>query len=505
MTAITATEAPRRARWGAAALIALVVLALRLPLHPIAVLSVDESAYMLVARDLLAGQWPFAGAFDHKPIALYLHYAAAMGLGGEDPSAIRWLATLAALGSALTLWWIARRVFALPPRAALLVGLGWAFASFGLEGYSSNTEILLNGWLMLWLAAFLGWSRGAARFAPAALLSGLAAGIAVQVNYLAGPLLAALYLGALLPAPRKHVGWLLASGLVAIAVALLLLVPLLLAGTLEGYVAQQVAFLSRYQGNIALADWGTVLRPVALELAPLMLVALLLGLAARGAQGAPGERAARGGLGLLGLLYLAAAVTMALVSGRVFAHYFHLLLPGLFLIVLEGLAASPAARRARLSLLLLLATLPGLFVALGQAQRGIGVARTLAAGGLPELDRERSATRLFAEHVPPGASGYVTCAQPIYYLTLGLEAPTRYPFWSIHVYGYLPGLDPETHIRAIHARAPEVFIIGENCPEAELAMIEGIFADYVEVAAHRGVRLALRPDLVPPGAPRPAR
>ncbi|MCJ8190489.1 hypothetical protein [Sphingomicrobium aestuariivivum] len=477
-------------------LLAVIVLALRLPLHPIAVLTVDESSYMLVARDLLAGQWPLSGNFDHKPVALYMLYAAAMGIGGHDPSSIRWIATLSALASSLAVLWIACRAYALPLRSAMIAALAWTFASFGLEGYSSNTEIILNAFVMLWLAAFLGWSAGAARFWPAAILSGVAAGVAVQVNYLAGPLLAALYLGGLLVSPRDNFRWLLLSGLVSIATALALLVPLVMAGTLESYIAQQQAFLGRYQGNIAKADWGELMQPVALQLAPLALVSLLLGLAGREGRGA--------GKSLVAFLYIAAAVAMALVSGRVFAHYFHLLLPGLFLLALAGLAGADEARRGRLGLLLLLATLPGLMIALGQAQRGIGVARAMAAGELTELDRERSVTRLFAPHVPENATGYVTCTQPVYYMTLGLADLTPYPFWSVHVYGYLPGLDPETHVRQIHARRPDVFIMGENCPDPEIAMIEDIFADYVAVEEHRGVKLALRPDLAQ-GAARAAR
>ena len=460
--------------------IALLVLVLRLPFHPLAILSVDESAYMLVARDLLDGLWPFAGNFDHKPVGIYLHYAAAMALGGEDPSSIRWLTTIAGIASALTLFWMARRVAALPLGTALFAVLAWIFASFGLEGTSANSEMILAPYLLGWMAAFLGFAHGRTRFATSAIVSGALAGIAVQVNYLAGPLLGCLYLAALATGPSERLRWVLASGTVSIFVALLHWLPLELAGTLRNYLHLQAQFLGGYQGEASGKDWAASLPVLATQLLPILAVVAGGLVLARPAK-------AQRNLVFVGLGASTGGLLAALASMRLFAHYFYLMLPGLFVLALAILAAAPEAKRRLASYALLVAALPGLMIAIGGLKRGYAMPTDAQLAADPGRDRARAIATRFAPAIPVGSSGYVVCEQPVLYLLLGLEDVTDTPFWPLHIYAFMAGAPDEA--TRIAARRPDFLIIGRSCKPGDEARLRRLFEDYRPLGEAEGAEL----------------
>ena len=469
-----ANEARRERRTSRIALIgiALLVLVLRLPLHSIAVLSVDESAYMLVARDLLDGIWPFAGNFDHKPVGIYYHYAAAMAVGGEDPVSIRWLTTLAAIASALTLFWMARSLAGLRLFLALMVAVAWTFASFGLEGFSANTEMIIAPYVLGWIAAFLAFASGRAGLVGSTLLSGAFAGLAVQINYLAGPLLACLYIAALLTAPGKRLKWVLASGGVSILVALMHWVPLVLAGTLPNYLMLQVEFLANYQGSADRVDWDAVIPPLSSQLLPILAV-VIVGLAILRPFGEwramtiVGAGAAVGGLGA------------ALASFHLYPHYFYLALPGLLTLAIAALAAATDLRQRLFAYALVAAGLPGLMIALGELDRGFAMPTTEALAADPGIDRNRAVATYYRDAVPAGSTAYIVCDQPALYLLLDVEDVTDTPFWILHLYPFLERIDAATEVADIRASRPDHLLIGTSCrPEVE-AIVRSAFSDYV--------------------------
>ncbi len=471
----------------AALAIAAIVLLLRLPLHSIAVLSVDESAYMLVARDLLDGIWPFAGNFDHKPVGIYYHYAAAMAVDGEDPSSIRWLTTIAALVCALTIFWMARALARLRLGVAVTIALAWTFASFGLEGYSANTEMIIAPYILGWIAAFLAFARVRAGFAASALLSGALAGIAVQINYLAGPLLGCLYLAALLSAPRERLKWVLASGTISILVALLHWLPLVIAGTLPDYLTLQVEFLGNYQGTAERVDWDSVVPPLASQLLPLLLVVFGGILLLRPFR-------EQRYISLLGTGALVGGLGAALASFHLYPHYFYLALPGLFLLAIAALAATAGTRQRLFAYALIAASMPGLFIALGELPRGYTMPTLSDLAADPGIDRNRAVAAHFAPEIPAGSSGYIVCDQPALYLLLDLEDVTDTPFWILHLYPFLERIDAATEVAAIRAERPDVLLIGTSCkPEVE-ALVRRVFADYRREEEYLGVELLRAPE-----------
>ncbi|MEN3971847.1 hypothetical protein WJS89_04125 [Sphingomicrobium sp. XHP0235] len=496
MRGSTRDQAPDRADLIAAVALVALVLLFRLPFHSIAVLTVDESAYMLVARDLLGGIWPGGGNFDHKPVATYYHYAAAMALGGPDPSSIRWLTTLSALATALTFFWILRRILALGTAWALGLTACWVFIAFGLEGFSANTEMIVIAYVLGWIAAFLAFVGGTVRPLPTALLSGIAAGIAVQINYLAGPLLAYLYLGALLLGPRQNVRWLLTSGVVSILVALALLVPLVVAGTLGAYLDIQMEFLRGYQGSPDRINWAEEIPPLKWQLAPLLALAFIAALIAR--QEKLVRTAAR-----IGAFAATGAITVAFASVHLFAHYFHLALPGLFLVAASAIASAREAKRRLLTTALVLTAIPGFALAAGELDRGYGPVSAARLEADPELDRNRAVAQRFSAHVEPGSTGYVVCDQPVLYLLLDLRDLTDYPFWILHVYEWLDRVEPEREVAAIRAQRPRWLIDGRSCPDTARQMIEAQFGDYEKVDEYLGATLYRAPAATAPAPPPP--
>src|SRR4029079_5973964 len=95
---------PQRDRWAVirdAAAIAIICLLLRGPTFGLSEMSWDETAFVLVAREILNGHWPFTTLFDHKPIGLYFHFAAALALFGDDPIAARMLGWIVVTATAL--------------------------------------------------------------------------------------------------------------------------------------------------------------------------------------------------------------------------------------------------------------------------------------------------------------------------------------------------------------------------------------------------------------------
>ncbi len=90
-------------------------------------------------------------------------------------------------GGALLLHRLLRRELDATP--ALLLALGFVLASCGYSGMSSNSEHIVNFYLIAWLAV---WRYPDAPLKRGAALCGIVAGLAVQTNYLAVPLVIAL-------------------------------------------------------------------------------------------------------------------------------------------------------------------------------------------------------------------------------------------------------------------------------------------------------------------------
>ena len=172
---------------------------LRLPAFRYDVISDDEAIYHAMGRTLAAGGVMYRDAVDHKPPGLAYTYAILQRLaGGHDARAmvlVHLLGLLAAAGTCLALWGIARRVlpdglWSLPP---LLYGVISACKQ-PADGLAVNGELLMN--LPVALCALCALEAGRtpsrARRALLDLLAGALGAFAALYKYQAAVVLFAL-------------------------------------------------------------------------------------------------------------------------------------------------------------------------------------------------------------------------------------------------------------------------------------------------------------------------
>ncbi len=249
----------------------------------------DEGTYFAVAQAMAHGYRLYTQVWENKPPGIYLVYAAVYHLAGPSLVTVRVLAALAALAIVFLVALISNQY---APRgvtmaAALTAGLllGVPF----LEGTTANAEIFLA--LCTALAA---WLVAAERRAT---LAGGAAGVAILFKAVAGFDALAIVLW-LLSGRRSAVPRFLAGLIGVVLIAVLL--------------AWQTQILPAMLRDALLYDIGYVGHGTAHQVPWLLVLKLVI-------------------LGVLALylhrrpfpyLWLAFATAGALISGRIFGHYF---------------------------------------------------------------------------------------------------------------------------------------------------------------------------------------
>jgi hypothetical protein len=340
----------------------------------------------------------------------------------------------------------------------------------GYGGQAALSEHFVNLYSVLAALFLLRRRRGWA------LLAGVCGGIAINTNYLAAPVLAGLVAGYVAAPPfsageiRGRLGAVALFALGGIGATLVLLAPILLFSKLGDYFGPQIAFLSGYADNSGPAHLLVLFVTAVQLLIPLATVALAaLCLDPKAGQQGP-QLWPFGGM-LLG------STAATLVSGYVYAHYVLLMLPPLWLCV--GVVLRRASERPVRVLVgaalggtsLMIAFMPSALWA-----AGMGVEDLLAKRrGDLAFDLPRQLARVAAPHIPPGATIYAACAQPVIYQLVHVEPPTRYAFYPDMFalrYASSLGVDPKAELQAIFTRHPSVVILGDvdecwSVPQAE--------------------------------------
>jgi hypothetical protein len=456
-------ERGRNFAWAADGLVLLALAAaLRGPTIGLAEIDWDESNFTLVARAILGGHWPYTAVFEHKPIALYLHYAAALALFGDTPISVRLLGIATAAASAFLVRTIALDRLDLGRWWGLLLGGCYVLLTIGFDGQPVYSEHLVN--LYLLLSALL----LPARRWTGLLLSGCAAGVAINVNYLAVPVLGGIvagYLATLVLEGRLRTALLSACPFVAgaIVTTALLLLPVALFAGVAQYFAAQFDFLSGYAASAPLAVRLVAAATLAAPLLPIAAVAAALAWSRR-ASVADAGAAASMDYPILFAGALAGSVLAVLVSGYLFDHYMLLCLPWALLLVAslaagtrEDLQALSGAVLAGTSLMI---ALPGMLVAGTGAHNLLIEARTGAV-----RDEPRRLAEVARPIAPEGSSIYVLCAPIVLYQLLHARPATRYPFYPFALnpkYASALGLDVDREISAILASRPSLIIVGDS-------------------------------------------
>lgn len=469
-----ATFSPRRV-WPLAAALVLTVLVPRLLAFPLLDLGPDEIAYAVIGRDLMAGQWPYTTAFDHKPVGLYVPFGLAQLGFGQTTTSLRVLSLVVAAVSCWLVYAWCRRLGLQAGGAAALAGV-FSLMGLGNDGLAALSEPLLNLYVLAMLLVLKlprGW--------PSGLAFGALMGLAVNTNYLIGPVVAVIGLYFLLRpgrVTRDKVGAVI--GFVATTAALL--VPLVLYSDIGDYFALQSSFLGGYA--MPPVTWDIVLVRAQRFLTPTFFVLLLpvLALVLHGGGRAMARRLA------WPMALLVVTVAAASYSGYFWPHYSLIIAPAVVLVTAIAVTTidRAAARATFLAAVVVVACWAVVVPVLPKLVAGatsIATQHNLAPDrGAPE-SRVAAALR---EVVRPGEVIYSLDLHD--YLLSQASTPTRFFFPGQHLdpaFAASRGTTPEQQVADILARSPRAVVTSTKrpWPRPVAALVEAYVDDRCRVVA----------------------
>ncbi|WP_326525602.1 ArnT family glycosyltransferase [Sphingomonas sp.] len=406
------------------------------------IIHVDEQYYLLVGQRMLDGALPYVDIWDRKPIGLFLLYAGAAALPGDDILGYQIVATIFAGLTAIVVASGARalgasRAGALAAGIAYLIWLPLLGGRGGQAPVFYNLFIACAARLTLRLPS-LAQTRGGLSIIANGALACLLAGIAIQIKPTAG--FEAAFIG------LAHVGWLVrARGWPAAAPAALLWIAIGAGPTLAAMLAYRAigpaAFDAWWFANVT----SIFLRPaypvgqvamrllgIAAQLSPLVLCAAI-GWRRRRVR-LVGERG-------LAFGWLVAALVGFAAIGTFFDHYALPLLPPLAMISGIALGRIPRILVGTLVLGLLLMVVERAFIphdAAG-ARRVAEVVRINSRDECPYVFIGDTATYSLSRTCLPSAQAFPN------FLAYTTEAGAT-------------GVDPATEIARILAGRPPVIV-----------------------------------------------
>ncbi|URW75938.1 hypothetical protein M9980_01525 [Sphingomonas donggukensis] len=173
-------------RWAVALCFLAVAVALRIADFGNPIIHVDEQYYLLVGERLLDGAVPYIDVWDRKPVGLFLLYAGAAALPGDDILGYQLLATLFAALTALVVASGAKTVGA-SRTGAIAAGIAYLVWLPLLGGRGGQAPVFYNLLIATAARIVIGFPWLAERSARAAILrrgatACLLAGLAVQVK-----------------------------------------------------------------------------------------------------------------------------------------------------------------------------------------------------------------------------------------------------------------------------------------------------------------------------------
>jgi hypothetical protein len=171
------------------AAILLTVVIPRLMMLHVSVIDWDESIYALIGQQWLAGHVPHETVFDHKPIGLYAIFAAFFAVFGDTIPAIRLIAVVFVAATAWLLARLAQDHFGRDRALGGVIAGLYGLLTLTNGGLATNTEILINFFIVLAIYVIVTRRLDQRTSLPAALAAGASLGVALQVNYLAAVLL----------------------------------------------------------------------------------------------------------------------------------------------------------------------------------------------------------------------------------------------------------------------------------------------------------------------------
>jgi 4-amino-4-deoxy-L-arabinose transferase-like glycosyltransferase len=471
------------------ALIAGIALLLRLPTASVSVvMSADESAFILAAREVVLGHLPYLTFWDHKPLGSTLLMAGVMALFSQSIEAMRGLGAACVIVTAWALYAIAGRI--VPGRlVSLAAAVLYVVFSTRLSGLATITEIMLAPFTAVGALLLLGASdrRTAGGYVTTFAVAGLAFGVAVWIKYVPGipaALLGGLALLVALLRSERGLGTTAGAGL---SFALGLLLPTAAGilfywwvGALDAFWYANFGFASRYvamedhpQGAIYLyLRWATL---AVLDFWPLALAALAALLA--DARRVLADRGRAYPVAFLGVWVVGEALAVA-AQIKFYNYHFLLLLPPLCVaaavaVRLHAAALAVPGRALRLTLVAygflgLTALLPHM--------RQTGALRA-------QEDVPRRIAEIVAAELLPGDPGlFVVNHEPIIYFLAQTGLPTRYafPVSLIGPHQELLDVDGGAEVRRVLETRPRFIVMNESWRDEPAMMWDEDATTHVE-------------------------
>ena len=434
------------------------VMATRIPTFWTVSTHIDEGVFALVAREIVNGNLPYSTVFEHKPIALYYPAALFMALFGTTPEVMHFTSAVLVLMTCMALFHYALKR-GLSDVHSFLLAVSYAVLTCGFQGYASLSEINVNAFMAIGFAlADTGFKSSLLR----RFLAGLSFGAALHSNYIVGFALVGVGLGytvTCLHVRSTFRAYVMSSAALLLgffSATFLILLPLMLWGDLTQYLQDQIAFLSGY--SVGRDPLGLLER--LLLFAPTIAIIIGILLVNNSTErdcDSPPYLIFGATLGFVVAIYL---------GGRNFDHYFLFFLPGISFTL--AWALSKTTMIPAVSILAIAAFFGQSVTIYGGAfytfQAGtVDLIRTIA-GQEARYDVESRIVQAASAHVAPGDLGYVSCANPMLYVALGLEPATRYAFYPHHLYSLHTDAfetTPENEINAIIERRPSLVILGD--------------------------------------------
>lgn len=331
------------ARWAAVLLLLVVAVALRVADFGNPIIHVDEQYYLLVGQRMLDGAVPYLDIWDRKPVGLFLLYAGAAALPGDDVLGYQLVATLFA-GLTACIVASGARALGASRSGAFAAGIAYLIWLPLLGGRGGQAPVFYNLFIAVAARLILRLPHLADRPRPWAMIANgalacLAAGLAIQIKTSAA--FEAAFVG------LAHIYWLVrarAGGFVtAVAPLAWLLVGLApTALVVAAYRAMGPAAVDAWwfanvrsiflRPGYPLHEIGMRLLGIVAQLSPLLLCAAI-GWRRRRVR-LTGERA-------LAFAWLGAAVVGFVAIGTFFDHYALPLLPPLTMIAGIALGRIP--------------------------------------------------------------------------------------------------------------------------------------------------------------------
>ncbi|OFE14566.1 hypothetical protein BA895_09405 [Humibacillus sp. DSM 29435] len=453
----------------------LTVLLPRLMIFPVVGLGADEAAYGIIGREVLAGHWPYTTAFDHKPAALYYPYALSQAVFGASTASLRCLSLVVAVLSFVLAYLICRRLGLGGWGAALLSGV-YALMCVGSDGLAALSEPTLNLYvlgLLLVLTYRPTFWRGA--------VFGLLMAVAINTNYLIGPVLVIPGLYFLVAGRKAKMAW--AGGFIAFLVGcLVILLPVFLFSNITNYFELQRTFLSVY--DKAPVWWPKTLRRVEGFLAPTLAV-LLVPITAL-VLGAPRSRQVK--VTAWSVVFLVVSIATACYNQFFYAHYAIIIAPAALVIAVIAVRRYDGAARSITlpSVVLAVAVWAMVVPELPRLLKGAEVARAQLSLGpdrsAPEIEVAQAVRRV----VEPGDVIYTMDVHD-YFLT-GAGLPTKFFFPSQHLKesnAAAMNSTPAAEVRAILAQRPRAIVmrVSPAWPESVSGLVDEYVRDRCRLSA----------------------